>query len=257
MLLVRKEMSEKLSQLCNQPIQKAPENNDQLAFSDADFTMLRKHVANAGSLKCNSAVAYESAASGEGLRKCTVNKCATVNVITKDSKGDLVKVGHSSLTAEVTTASTDDIIIPEIVDHKNGTYDVNYSVPEVGIYSLSIKLYGQSIKGSPFKIKSYKETDSPDSHSSRIPKTMAVKQRGTKRPSSSRSQGSNRKSNTVEDDLLLRVGEKGRGRGEFTNPQGVVVNKDKLIVADSNNQCIQVCVIRISVYTEKGTPFCI
>ncbi|XP_043244213.1 tripartite motif-containing protein 2-like [Amphibalanus amphitrite] len=46
----------------------------------------------------------------------------------------------------------------------------------------------------------------------------------------------------AEDDLVLSIGEKGRGRGEFSNPQGVcyVAAADRLLVADSNNQCVQV-----------------
>lgn len=33
----------------------------------------------------------------------------------------------------------------------------------------------------------------------------------------------------------------GRGRGEFTNPQGVCCTRDgKIVIADSNNQCVQV-----------------
>ena len=234
-------MSEKLSQLCDQPVQKHPENNDHIAFNDADFANLRRHIAAAGALRCNDAIAHETTASGEGLRKAVVNKCSTVNVVTKNKHSSLVKYGHASLTAEIKSSSMSDIILPEIVDHKNGSYDVNYTVPEVGQYQLSINLYGQPIKGSPFKIKSYGESDNADAQSARLVRSSAAaKQRGTKRTSSTRSAGSARKSNTIEDDLLLRVGEKGRNRGEFTNPQGVMVHQDNLVVTDSNNQCIQV-----------------
>ena len=73
--------------------------------------------------------------------------------------------------------------------------------------------------------------------STKIPRTAAVKQKGTKRPPSSRSMGStNRRSNPIEDDLLMRVGVKGRNKGEFTNPQGLCCTAGKVLVADSNNQ---------------------
>jgi tripartite motif-containing protein 2/3 len=76
---------------------------------------------------------------------------------------------------------------------------------------------------------------------SKIPRTSAVKQKGTKRPSSSRSSGAaNRRSNPIEDDLLMRIGHKGRNKGEFTNPQGLCTAPGRVIVADSNNQVVQV-----------------
>lgn len=72
------------------------------------------------------------------------------------------------------------------------------------------------------------------------------------------------RNNPIEDDLLLKVGTRGRGRGQFTNPQGVgvsqsgekkvsAVRKDfqavkkvnfvdvsgLIFVTDTNNQCVQ------------------
>ena len=45
----------------------------------------------------------------------------------------------------------------------------------------------------------------------------------------------------MDDDLILAVGNRGRGKGEFTNPQGVVVlSSGRILVCDSNNQCVQV-----------------
>ncbi len=34
------------------------------------------------------------------------------------------------------------------------------------------------------------------------------------------------RNNPIEDDLLVRIGARGRGRGEFTNPQGVTVTQN-------------------------------
>ena len=45
----------------------------------------------------------------------------------------------------------------------------------------------------------------------------------------------------VEDDLILSVGTRGRAKGGFANPQGVAVtNTGRILVSDSNNQCVQV-----------------
>ena len=238
-LLVRKEMAEKLTQLSAHTIQTSPEENDLLAFTNTDMSATKKIIKNLGSVQSNSAVAFETIANGEGLKRCWVNRSAVVTITTKDCHGDLVKVGHSPLSTEL-TSSGGEVSIPDIVDNENGTYDLSYTVSDPGTYQLDIRLYEKPIKGSPFRLKAYKETDSLERPgSSKIPKTTAVKQRGTKRPSSSRSHGSNRKSNPIEDDLLKRIGVKGRYKGEFTNPQGVVCSSNRILVADSNNQCIQ------------------
>ena len=45
----------------------------------------------------------------------------------------------------------------------------------------------------------------------------------------------------MDDDLIIAIGSRGRGRGEFTNPQGVAVtNAGEILVCDSNSQCVQV-----------------
>ena len=45
----------------------------------------------------------------------------------------------------------------------------------------------------------------------------------------------------MDDDLIIAIGSRGRGKGEFTNPQGVAVTKSgEILVCDSNSQCVQV-----------------
>ena len=65
---------------------------------------------------------------------------------------------------------------------------------------------------------------------------------GNSRPMSANSwnsMGSSR--NLMDDDLIMAVGNRGRGKGEFTNPQGVAVTSTgDILVADSNTQCVQV-----------------
>ena len=62
-LLVRKEMTEKLSQLSCQDIQKMPEENDYLAFNDREFGNVKTFLNGLGSVQSNSAIAFESIAS--------------------------------------------------------------------------------------------------------------------------------------------------------------------------------------------------
>lgn len=240
-LLVRKEMTEKLSQLSSPEIQKLPEENDFLSFDDSDFSTARKVITQLGSVQTNSAIAFETTASGEGMKRCYTSRTAQFTITTKDKNGDLIKVGRACFKAQIENSQGELVTCPDITDNKNGTYDLSYTVKEAGTYKIDVRLYGEPIKGSPFKVKAYSDGDSLDRTSSttKIPRTPAVRQRGTKRPPSSKSLGSNRKSNPIEDDLIMRIGVKGRNKGEFVNPQGVCCVTDRILVADSNNQCVQ------------------
>ena len=52
----------------------------------------------------------------------------------------------------------------------------------------------------------------------------------------------------MDDDLILVIGSRGRGKGEFTNPQGVAVTSTgEILVCDSNSQCVQVTISLISL----------
>lgn len=255
-LLVKKEFSEKLKELGALDIHYLPEENAFLSFDETHFHNARKSLHTMGTINSNSAVAYESTASGSGLKHCFVGQPAVVIIATKDRKGDLIKVGSTGLCGAVMSISGDTIIEPLISDQKNGTYELTYMVKSEGLYHINIKLYGENIKGSPFKIKATFGGEELDQFgtSSKIPRTIPVKQKGTKRPSSSRSHGSNRKSNPIEDDLLMKVGVKGRNRGEFTNPQGVHTAGGKILVADSNNQTVQVFSVNGEFRMKFGTP---
>ncbi|KAK7096711.1 tripartite motif-containing protein 2-like [Littorina saxatilis] len=242
-LLLKKEMSQKLEELAMAKPQFLPEQNDFLVFDDTALQSLKKSLCGLGALHTNSAVAHETIASGEGLRQCYAGRPCVVTVTAKDRNGDLVKCGYAPVTALVTADGSEDQVHPTVTDHRNGTYDVTYTLKTEGRYQLDLMMFAQHIKGSPFKVKCVAGGEEADtlSGTSKIPRTAAVKQKGTKRPSSSRSHGStNRRSNPIEDDLLFKVGIKGRNKGEFTNPQGLCCTTGRVLVADSNNQVVQV-----------------
>ena len=241
-LLMRKEVTDKLSQLTCSEVQKHPDENAHIAFDDADLDRVKTFIGNFGAIDCNSAVAHETIAVGAGLKRCYANKPMTVTITTKDCNCEVTDIAGSALTAELLSEEGSMLSSPKLVDNKNGTHDLTYIVDEPAVYCLRVNIYGQPIKNSPFKIKAYNEivgSSERSSSVSKIPKTAGVKQRGMKRPSSSRSHGSHRRSGLIEDDLIIRVGCKGRNRGEFTNPQGITCTGTKILVADSNNQCVQ------------------
>ncbi|XP_022243713.1 tripartite motif-containing protein 2-like isoform X1 [Limulus polyphemus] len=242
--LVNKQMAEKISEFSEMSVQNMPEENDYIVFKGADLGVIKKTLNTLGSIQTNSAVAYETTASGEGLKQCVVGKQTLVNVVPKDRFGEIVKDGNMLFETDISSSELSVTLIPDILDQKNGSYDIVYSISKEGVYKLTIKLFGKHIKGSPFEVKAFVEEESSSSDrptSSKIPRTTGVRQRNSRRSSTNISSESQRKNNLFDDDLVMRVGNRGRGKGEFTNPQGVCCTPDnRIVIADSNNQCIQV-----------------
>ncbi|XP_065110840.1 tripartite motif-containing protein 2 isoform X1 [Paramisgurnus dabryanus] len=243
-LLVKKQMSERLDELANQTLPLQPEENSQLDFV-VETEGLRKSIHNLGAIITTNAVAAETVATGDGLRHCIIGQPTSVTITTKDRDGGLCRTGNALLAAELFASDGTTVGEGEVTDHKNGTYEFVYTVPCEGRFALSLKLYDQHIKGSPFSIRANKSTDisltaDGDKRRLKSPGSSRVNQRAIKRPASMYSTGK-RKENPIEDDLLFRIGTKGRNKGEFTNLQGVAAScAGKILIADSNNQCVQI-----------------
>ncbi|XP_051939367.1 tripartite motif-containing protein 2 isoform X1 [Hippocampus zosterae] len=242
-LLVKKQMSERLAELAAQELPLRPGENDQLDCR-LETEGVKKSIHNLGSVVTTNAVASETVATGEGLRHCVAGVPTSITVTTKDKDGGLCKMGNAVLTAEISAAdgSKGD---GEILDNKNGTYEYLFTAPKEGTFTLSLRLYEEHIKGSPFRTKASKSAD-PSAASDDVKKRLKspsgsghVKQRAIKRPASMYSTG-RRKENPIEDDLIFRIGTKGRNKGVFTNLQGVSTSVGKVLIADSNNQCVQI-----------------
>lgn len=151
-LLVKKEMSKKLEELATHKLQFLPEQNEFLLFDDSLLQSLKKSISTIGSLHTTSAVAYETTASGEGLRQTYVGRPSMITVTTKDRNGELVKLGFAPLTAVITGDHLEESVIPTVTDNRNGTYDITYTLKQEGKHRLELKLFDQHIKGSPFKV---------------------------------------------------------------------------------------------------------
>ena len=210
-LLVKKQMSEKLNELADQDFPLHPRENDQLDFI-VETEGLKKSIHNLGTILTTNAVASETVATGEGLRQTIIGQPMSVTITTKDKDGELCKTGNAYLTAELSTPDGS-VADGEILDNKNGTYEFLYTVQKEGDFTLSLRLYDQHIHGSPFKLKVIRSADvSPTTEGVKrrvkSPGSGHVKQKAVKRPASMYSTGK-RKENPIEDDLIFRVG-KGR-----------------------------------------------
>uniref|UniRef100_A0AAX7T8C9 Tripartite motif-containing protein 2 n=1 Tax=Astatotilapia calliptera TaxID=8154 RepID=A0AAX7T8C9_ASTCA len=239
-LQVERELWERLGELAGLGLPCQPEENDQL-----DLVMetdgLRKSIHNLGTIVTTSAVASQSEAMGAGLEQCIVGHPASVTIVTRDKSGGACKSGNAILSAEVFTPDGS-IVDGEIVDHKNGTYEFVYTVPKEGDFSLALRLYDQHIKGSPFKLTVTKTLEAElDVGAKRRGKSPGQKKKGSKRASSALGTPRRKTQNPIEDDLIFRIGTKGRNKGEFTNLQGVAASSNgRILIADSNNQCVQI-----------------
>lgn len=207
-LLVKKQMSEKLNELADQDFPLHPRENDQLDFI-VETEGLKKSIHNLGTILTTNAVASETVATGEGLRQTIIGQPMSVTITTKDKDGELCKTGNAYITAELSTPDGS-VADGEILDNKNGTYEFLYTVQKEGDFTLSLRLYDQHIRGSPFKLKVIRSADvSPTTEGVKrrvkSPGSGHVKQKAVKRPASMYSTGK-RKENPIEDDLIFRVG---------------------------------------------------
>ncbi|XP_056880208.1 tripartite motif-containing protein 2-like isoform X2 [Takifugu flavidus] len=254
------ELQEQLLHLAQLNVSCQPEENDQLDLMMETDT-LRKSIHNLGTIVTTSAVASQSEAMGAGLEECRVGHPASVTVVTRDKSGGACKSGNAVLSAEVFTPDGS-IVDGEIVDHKNGTYEFVYVIPKEGDFSLALRLYDQHIKGSPFKLSVSRSSEvevspsattttnsaayaTPSTGSSdgakRRGKSPGQKKKGSKRASSALGTPRRKTQNPIEDDLIFKIGTKGRNKGEFTNLQGVAASScGRVLIADSNNQCVQI-----------------
>uniref|UniRef100_A0A3P9KVD2 RING-type E3 ubiquitin transferase n=1 Tax=Oryzias latipes TaxID=8090 RepID=A0A3P9KVD2_ORYLA len=244
-LLVQKQMGERVSALARHSFPVHPHENGHLECQ-VETDGLRRSIQNMGVLITTGAVGHTSVATGEGLRHALVGQHTSITVTTKDKDGELVKSGNAALRAEIVSA--DGVRTEaEVVDNKNGTYEVGYTVRSEGEFTFSLLLYGQPVKGSPFRLRAVKPSDvlqSPEDVKRRVKSPSGggghVRQKAVRRPSSMYST-TKKKENPIEDELIYRVGTRGRDKGEFTNLQGISASSNgRIVVADSNNQCIQV-----------------
>ncbi|XP_029704842.1 tripartite motif-containing protein 3-like isoform X1 [Takifugu rubripes] len=245
-LLVQKQMSERVTALARHDFPERPHQNahlDCLVETDG----LRRSIQNLGVLVTTAAVAHSSVATGEGLRHAATGQHHAITVTTKDKDGELVRTGNAVLKAEITSTDGSRGADTEISDNKNGTYEVGYTLHSEGEYAFALLLYGQHVRGSPFRLRAVKPSDvpqSPDDVKRRVKSPSGsgghIRQKAVRRPSSMYST-TKKKENPIEDELIYRVGSRGRERGEFTNLQGISASSNgRVVVADSNNQCIQI-----------------
>lgn len=249
-LLVKKQVGERLVEYGQMQVVTTPAENPYLVFQSGELDNIAHLLSSWGDVSSSSALHTQTSAIGEGTKEAIVGRNTFVTVTSRDWQGNVTPgPGVENFLCELVPVQIASNargqpfqLTTELTDMEDGTYELNYSVPADGIYELSLKLFNNHISGSPFKITAVHNNDIPERSFSKVVRTTSVRQRTAKRPSSARSLigSACSRNNPIEDDLVLKVGCRGRGRGEFTNPQGIGISPDGLIcVADSNSQCVQ------------------
>ena len=238
-----------------------PTDTDYVELSLAGLEEAKTAINQIGSLVSSSCIPSQSLAGGEGLRKAVVGKKSTISLSTRDSKGKVTAgpslaelACHIEAVGGIKIGSLARLIQVQILAGETGEYDIMYSLPSEGRYRMWIRIYGQDIQDSPFTLTCLPDSDparrnvrsysaslsSPVRPNSRLRTRRSTP--GGSRPLSANSWnslGSSR--NAMDDDLVMAIGGRGRGKGEFTNPQGVAVTSaGEILVCDSNSQCVQV-----------------
>ncbi|KAI5099847.1 NHL repeat-containing protein 3 isoform X1 [Silurus meridionalis] len=256
-LLVQKQMGERAGALACHTFPERPHENGHLQCC-LETEGLRRSIQNLGVLITTSAVGHTSVATGEGLRHAVIGQHSTVTVTTKDKDGELVRSGNALLKADLTGPEGSKAVEVEVVDNKNGTYEVGYTLRSEGEYSFSLMLYGQPVRGSPFRLRAVKPSDvpqSPEDVKRRVKSPSGsgghIRQKAVRRPSSMYST-TKKKENPIEDELIYRVftndgqfkmrfGVRGRSPGQLQRPTGVTVDMNgDIIVADYDNRWISI-----------------
>ncbi|CAB4066675.1 TRIM2_3 [Lepeophtheirus salmonis] len=229
-LLVKKQVGERLAEYETMKVVSDPSENSYLNFIHGPIDPLESSISDFGRVITSSALPFQVSAMGEGIKHCVVGKTTCLTIASRDCRGNatsgpgveqfLCEVIPVNVSSPSSRGSEPLQLTTELTDMEDGTYELLYTVPFEGQYELSIQMFGVPIKRSPFKVLAVKD-DGSDRLISKLPRTMGTRQRIAKRPSSARSFGSQcSRNNPIDDDLCMRIGSRGRGK-------------------DSNNQCVQ------------------
>ncbi|KAG7173740.1 Tripartite motif-containing protein 2-like 2 [Homarus americanus] len=266
-VLVRKQLGERLMDYANMNVPPAPRENSHVKFVVGNIEPLKTAFMHVGSIQSNSAVPHQTSATGEALRQVTVGRGSIVTVVTRDHKGEKATCGGAEVTAAMSrisatvprhgsnspraslsprasskspSGSREELCQPQVLDLNNGTYEVAFTVHTEGTYSLEVLLYGQPVNGSPFTITATAalEEDSGSSQRSVPPHTLP-------RQTSHSTQGiafSHFKDGRIAvADSNNQFGVRGRGVGQMQRPTGVsALPNGNYVVADYENKWVSI-----------------
>jgi len=98
-----------------------------------------------------SSIASNSEASGKGLdgSRCLLNEVNLFTIYPKDSAGKSVIIKEDQLSVTIDGPVKPSI---EIFDNEDGSFDIEYTTAKPGDYTITIKIDGEHVRKSPFKV---------------------------------------------------------------------------------------------------------
>ena len=188
--------------------------------------------------------AQQSSADGKGISEAIVGLEAQLVVTTRNKKCQSPYDNNDCVTLEVRNRQGDNCAAEvQVQDNKDRTYKVKYFAKETGTCSVSVKVNGEHIRGSPFEVqvkpRQFRPVLSFGEQILKLPWGVAVNEQDE----IAVSDVGNHKIHLFKSDgtHIKSFGGKGAQRGEVDFPSGTVYHGDNIIVAEQKpNHRVQV-----------------
>ena len=200
-------------------------------------------VEQIGSLKERQTRAQQSRADGKGISEAIVGLEAQLVVTTRNKECQQCYDNNDCITLEVRNREGDNCAAEvQVQDNKDGTYKIKYFAKETGTCSASVKVNGEQIRGSPFKVqvkpRQFRPVLSFGEQILKYPWGVAVNEQDEIAVTDT----GNHKIHLFKSDgtHIRSFGEQGAKHGEFDWPCGILFRGGNIIVAEqSKNSRIQ------------------
>ena len=217
--------------------------------------MLKANSEGVGSFRTflSQTKADQSSAEGKGISEATVGLEAQIVVTTRDAQGKQCYEEFDCLNVEIRNRQGHDCATKaQVQDNKDGTYKIGYIAKETGTCQASVKVNGEHVRGSPFKVQVKPRQYRPvlsfgqeGSSAGMFNKAwgVAVNERNEIAVTET---GNNRIQVLSSNGTHLRsFGRKGNNQGEFDWPAGTAFHNDNIIVVDNGNH-------RVQLFSDQG-----
>ncbi|XP_030044568.1 tripartite motif-containing protein 45-like [Microcaecilia unicolor] len=106
-----------------------------------------------GAIVTNSVDPAKCVIQGEGLHTVRQEQEAAFTLLCKNNIGEQVERGGEQIRIRVVHKDRKDCVIePRVQDNNDGTYQVSFTPPEPGAYTVWARIKGQHVQGSPFTL---------------------------------------------------------------------------------------------------------
>ena len=222
------------------------ENLRHFVFIQNEMLMEKVNSGGIGTFRSflSKTVAQQSSTDGEGVKEATVGLKAHIVVTTRTADGVQCFEERDFVKVEISDRQGHDCATELLVeDNTDGTYKISYFAKETGTCEASVKVNGEHVRGSPFKVQVKARQFKPvlsfgQEGSSFEPWGVAVNERDE---IAATDRGNHRVQIFDSDGTFLRsFGRKGDKEGELNEPCGIAFHDGNIVVSDRNNHRVQV-----------------